>query len=375
MSGKKEKCFEQMERALLKANTYIIYGAGVVAYGVYMAVKNLYGLLPQYFVVTEYGENPSSYDGIPVLEVSKADSKFQIFPVLVAAPEIYHSDIGKNLGERGSSNIFYIDSHMEYLLMKRYLKKTEKIVLSEDLGCKKKSVQEISDNPKDFVSVYMAKSHKDKKLKKHYEIPEWIIPVQAGKSCTDQMLADISDAEGENISEKNPDYCELTVTYWVWKNCHSRYKGICHYRRKLILEEAALWNCAVNDVDLILPLPFVCYPNAKGQYGRYISREDRACLERAIGDVSPEYSEVLYRLDRQPLFYDYNMLIAKEDIYNDYAEWLFSVLFQAEKYCLPEGKIRGDRYAGYLGELLTSLYIFKNSGRYKIVHAERDWMT
>ena len=34
------------------------------------------------------------------------------------------------------------------------------------------------------------------------------------------------DNEGDNISLKNPRYCELTGVYWAWKNLESDYIGL-----------------------------------------------------------------------------------------------------------------------------------------------------
>ena len=39
------------------------------------------------------------------------------------------------------------------------------------------------------------------------------------------------DNEGDNISIKNPRYCELTGIYWAWKNLDSDYLGLVHFRR------------------------------------------------------------------------------------------------------------------------------------------------
>ena len=39
------------------------------------------------------------------------------------------------------------------------------------------------------------------------------------------------DNTGDNISVKNPNYCELTGMYWAWKNLNCEYIGLCHYRR------------------------------------------------------------------------------------------------------------------------------------------------
>jgi len=39
------------------------------------------------------------------------------------------------------------------------------------------------------------------------------------------------DDTGENISYKKPNFSELTVMYWAWKNQDADYYGLCHYRR------------------------------------------------------------------------------------------------------------------------------------------------
>lgn len=62
------------------------------------------------------------------------------------------------------------------------------------------------------------------------------IPVHVGSALATKRMDPLKyyyDDSGENISEKNPTYCELTAQYWLWKNVQADYYGLCHYRRFL----------------------------------------------------------------------------------------------------------------------------------------------
>ncbi len=60
-------------------------------------------------------------------------------------------------------------------------------------------------------------------------------PIQVGAALAEERLDMLQDSEGDNISEKNPWFCELTATYWAWKNAKADIVGIFHYRRLLNL--------------------------------------------------------------------------------------------------------------------------------------------
>ena len=70
---------------------------------------------------------------------------------------------------------------------------------------------------------------------KEYQMPAdaMYIPVQVGAAGKEHLQSDkqnyVRDDTGENISELNPFFCELTGLYWAWKNLEADYMGLVHY--------------------------------------------------------------------------------------------------------------------------------------------------
>ena len=61
-----------------------------------------------------------------------------------------------------------------------------------------------------------------------------LIPIRCGAAADTRTAQTVQgDDTGENISRRRESFCELTVQYWAWKNVHSDYYGLCHYRRYL----------------------------------------------------------------------------------------------------------------------------------------------
>lgn len=48
----------------------------------------------------------------------------------------------------------------------------------------------------------------------------------------------------------------------------------------------------------------------------------------------------------------------------------FPILMRTEELSVPKGSERRDRYLGYMGETLLTLYFMKNAERLNVVHAE-----
>lgn len=341
-----------------------IYGAQMVAVSVYYAIKTLYpNCQILSFLVSNREGNPVSIDGIPVKPL--ADFYQKDIQILIATPENFHEEIIKNLEEKGLHNYICIDSEKEAQLMCEFYKKTGQIkVLS--------SYTRGDDKAQLFVG--MSKFYKDKELKKKYQFSEWIHPIQSGASLTDVCVADLQDNEGENISSKNVNYSELTAMYWLGKHINSEYIGLFHYRRILDIKEEELFKLRDGDIDVILPYPTLHYPNIQEHHKRYLKESDWKAMLQALKEFSPEYAKEFSKIFEGQLFYNYNMLIAKESVFKAYCDWLFPILMRTEELSTPKGSERADRYIGYLGENLTTLYFMVNKDKLNIAHTGRKML-
>ena len=357
-------------------NFFYIYGAGIVATSIYASIKNLYNLIPIAFLVSSKEGNPSQIEGIPVLPLSEIQVADVIYTYIIATPEAHHAVIADSLYKLGiaQEQLIFVDNQLENTLMEAYFSNNQEITTLSELLC---------DTRHDVVAaeecvVYQAKCHIDKTLKSNFPIPKYIHPIQVGSALTDEIIEEIRDNIGKNISSKNRNYCELTATYYAWKNCQEQYKGLCHYRRIFDItdEQLQMLLSEHKEVDVILPYPSIHYPDISGQHNRYVNERDWSAMLQAMQEVAPEYyTAYMSTISKENYFYNFNMLIAKKEVYDDYCRFLFSVLERTEELTTPRGWERADRFAGYLGENLTTIYFRKNRNKLQIVHTGKMWLT
>ena len=341
-----------------------IYGAGMVAVSVYYAIKTLYPNSQIIsFLVSNREGNPTAIDGVSVETLAHFHQKE--VQIVIATPENFHEEIIKSLKEKELYNYICIDSEKEAQLMCEFYKKTGQVKVLSSFT---------KGDEKAELFVGMSKFYKDKELKGKYQFPKWIYPIQAGASLTDVCVADLQDNVGDNISFKNVNYSELTATYWIGKNINSEYIGLFHYRRILDIEEEDLYRFHNADIDVILPYPTIHYPNIQEHHKRYLKEDDWKAMLQALEELSSEYAKKLPQIFEGQLFYNYNILIAKEQIFKEYCEWLFPILTRTEELSTPKGNERADRYIGYLGENLTTLYFIVNKDQFNIVHTGRKML-
>lgn len=372
-----------------KLNTapFHIYGTGIVGVSIYVVLKELYRMTPVSFLVTNGNGNPQQIEQIPVQEAVDASLDGNL--ILVAAPAEHHIAIGQTLRGLGAaeSQIMYVDSALENQIMEDYyrrlpafetagellekLENTGHVKSSNAMACGDEDLRrmDIKAGWQD-IRVYQAKCHVDRPLASEAAVSAYICPIQVGASLTEQSVADRRDDTGDNISHKNRDYCELTATYHTWKNDTSSYKGICHYRRVFALEDVEL-SLLVNIADVILPYPTIHFPNIMDQHSRYVGEAEWQALRQAVTECEPAYAAELDQIFSDRYFYNFNMLVARAEVFDEYARWMFSILKRTEEIIEERGILPSKRYAGYLGENLTTFYFRRNRKTLRIVHAGR----
>lgn len=354
-----------------------IYGAQGMALAVYEAFKCLYPKRHvRCFLVTSLKGNASVLGDIPVKELAAFSSELlpedrNNLAVLIATPEDVQAEIEESLENYGFRNYRRLDSQRWSELMKLYHARLGRFLPLSALpfGCNEA-----------FIRIFVARSYKDRKLRCVYQLPDYMRFIQVGAGSGNKRVGDFHDDEGDNISAKNGNYSELTALYWIWKNRLSgtenqgisgrQYYGLAQYRRMLRLDRDDLLRLLDNDVDVVLPYPMPYEPDINAHHTRYLKDSDWRAMLRALEELQPEYAKVLRELMGQKYLYNYNVILAKKDVLQEYCSWLFPILERTEELSVPKGCERSDRYIGYLGETLETLYFIKNADRLNIVHAE-----
>lgn len=189
------------------------------------------------------------------------------------------------------------------------------------------------------------------------------LPVHVGKAMSELDLGFQGDDQGDNISEKNKSYCELTALYWAWKNTHNyRYIGLAHYRRYLNLDFS---KTNVNDVltkyDFIIPRKRVLSTSNLVHIQSLLSSEDVAIMLDGILELYPEMRKSIldyfYNSNRYTLF---NMFVTSRVNLEKYCMFLFPLLSNIENRLGSHSYSRLTRSIGYMAEALLGLWIEHN---------------
>ncbi len=205
----------------------------------------------------------------------------------------------------------------------------------------------------------------------------------------------IGDNTGNNISELNRYFSEITALYWIWQNTTSPFVGMFQYRRFLSLNDNAHYpyvefpsmhfrhlgikhlekfsSAFLHDLELekkyILPWfathdILVSEPIKLNTYQQYKEEHIISDLDKALEIIKKQYPEMydfaIENLNSEEGFYPSNLFITRRQILNNYASWLFSILIPLYEEIKDEVATRDTEQKlafAYLTERLFTIYI------------------
>ena len=204
-----------------------------------------------------------------------------------------------------------------------------------------------------------------------YPLPENYHYILVGANNKENPYS-YADNTMDNISDKNPYYCELTACYWIWKNdFESDIVGLAHYRRffttnifsksiKKYLNESKIIRDLKNH-DIIATKLYRTKDTVRDHILLNVSAHDLDLLSNSIKNVCPEYLDTFNKVLDGHESYLLNMFISKKELWNNYYSWLFSLFNDLEKYVDMTGySVQQQRLYGFLSERLLTVYIMHN---------------
>lgn len=221
-----------------------------------------------------------------------------------------------------------------------------------------------------------------------------LFPIQVGAALNaEHYPCMLYDDTGDNISRKNPMYCELTAQYWAWKNVDCDYYGFFHYRRYLsfadiypvdskgkltvgknpspYLELDTVWGnlepyrlesqwmeSVVKSYDLLTVLRERINTTVYRQYCQYHSEVDLKLILEIVKKTYPEYTRAAEQYMASKEIYYMNMYIMTKRLFHDYMEWLFTILREFEQQVADCGRQLPPRQMGFLAERLFGIFYY-----------------
>lgn len=211
-----------------------------------------------------------------------------------------------------------------------------------------------------------------------------VVPIHVGRGIAQEPLHGmIGDNSGESISERNPEYCELTALFWAWKNdLDSDWLGLMHYSRVFDFAEfkpgieteqhpstfnSRRWGRKtdqwirknLDSYDVVLPKRHSMGRSMKRNYDDRHSARDWKITRQVLAELYPGYLDAFDAAASENSIYLANMMLMRRALFERYCSWLFDILFRVEAD--NDGRhwysSEQTRYAGFLAERLLTVFI------------------
>jgi hypothetical protein len=214
---------------------------------------------------------------------------------------------------------------------------------------------------------------------KAYWMPEdgVYLPIHVGRLIASHELPYHGDDTGDNISEKNRTFCELTAVYWAWKHLSGENAiGLCHYRRYFANKRLGIKHeriaSGVDYEKLLASVPCLLPPMRnyfiETNYSQYVHAHHEADLtltREILAARYPDYLSAWEQVMASTKGHRFNMFVMRWDLFNAYCTWLFDILFELERRLdISTYSDYDKRVFGFVAERLLDVYLIKEQVAY-----------
>ncbi|MCC8104932.1 MAG: DUF4422 domain-containing protein [Clostridiales bacterium] len=216
---------------------------------------------------------------------------------------------------------------------------------------------------------------------KKYRMPEesMYLPIHAGHIGKND-LGYIGDDTGDNISDRNWYYSELSAIYWAWKNLDADVIGVTHYRRHFTTRNwlsyhiKGKWNSIItqeqlekilnnNDIVVAKRRNYLIETN-ESHYNNGHDNKEIPLMRNIIKERCPDYLSAYDAMWKRNWAHMFNMFIMKKDKFDQFCSWWFDIMFEYEKRIDMTGYEEKERRA-FMDERMMDVWLIKNDYPYK----------
>ena len=330
-------------------------------------------IVQAYLVSPEMNDNPSEVDEVPVLNIDVGlDTSL---PVYIGTRGGNFSKLTAELKAAGFHDIRPVTVQLDTELRNAYMKK---VFRAEGKVFRKlddyKAINEKTVSCD--AAIYAANSIHDGIVKTAYRYLKEEKLLQVGALLTDERIKGCTayDCTGDNISEKNQNFCELTGLYWIWKNSMEDYVGLVHYRRHFLLPENWVDIMAENRIDVVLPVPLYVSPSISENYRiRHVASDWEYLMGYFRTNLPDEYESALHFFEGN-IYNPCNMLIARREVLDDLCSWMFPIIFAVAEHIGEKEDSYQRRYPGFMSERLITYFFESRKEKYKVVYCDKNFL-
>ena len=213
------------------------------------------------------------------------------------------------------------------------------------------------------------------------------IPIEVGACKRNNFLYINRDDTGDNISNENEYYGELSGLYWVWKNVNFKdddIVGYCHYNKGLAVSKRTIEkffkNCTNADSENKSRQRWIAL--APVQNRNHPIPDELDAIVYILKENYPDYYEEWKKqYDKEgagkgAVCRTCNMFITTAYSMNQYGSFLFEVLGKMRHIVgdKPDADPNMRRYCAFMGERLLSVYLALNADEVLSVNAKyQQW--